>query len=202
MPAFPYRLIFLRHGETAYNAENRLQGQLDIPLNARGREQARSLGRALQARAAAEIAQLEAADAFIASPLTRARETMEIARDAIGLPPAHYRVDAALREISFGAWEGLNWPEVEARDPGGVRARRKDRWNFAPPGGESYAMLAERVRQWLDGLTGHAFVVAHGGVARALMTLIAGVAPEKAGGAPIMQGRALCFENGGCYWTS
>jgi broad specificity phosphatase PhoE len=200
--AFPFRIIFLRHGETAYNAENRLQGQLDIPLNARGREQARSVGRELQARAGAEIAKLEAADAFIASPLARARETMEIARDAIGLPPARYRVDAALKEISFGAWEGLTWPEVEARDPGGVRARRKDRWNFAPPGGESYAMLAERVRPWLDGLTGDAFVVAHGGVARALMTLIAGVAPEKAGGAPILQGRALCFENGSCRWIS
>jgi broad specificity phosphatase PhoE len=202
VPAFPFRIIFLRHGETAYNAENRLQGQLDIPLNARGREQARSLGRELQARIGIEIAKLEAADAFIASPLARARETMEIARDAIGLPPDRYKLDARLKEISFGAWEGLTWPEVEARDPGGVRARRKDRWNFAPPGGESYAMLAERVRPWLDGLTGDAFVVAHGGVARALMTLIAGVAPEKAGGAPIMQGRALCFENGAWYWIS
>ncbi len=58
---FPYRLIFMRHGETAYNAEGRLQGQLDIPLNARGREQARSVGRTLQARIGAEIEQLEAA---------------------------------------------------------------------------------------------------------------------------------------------
>src|SRR5271155_3082456 len=104
---FAYRLIFARHGETAYNAENRLQGQLDIPLNARGREQARSIGRALQARVGAEIAQLEAAGAFIASPLGRARETMEIARAAIDLPPGRYRVNAALKEISFGAWEGL-----------------------------------------------------------------------------------------------
>jgi len=202
VPAFPYRLIFLRHGETAYNAENRLQGQLDIPLNARGREQARSIGRALQARVGAEIAQLEAAGAFIASPLGRARETMEIARAAIDLPPGRYRVNAALKEISFGAWEGLTWPEIEARDLSGVRARRKDRWNFAPPGGESYAMLAERLRPWLDGLTGDAFVVSHGGVARALMTLIAEVALEKAAGAPIAQGRALRFESGGCHWIN
>ena len=117
MAPFPYRLIFLRHGETAYNAESRLQGQLDIPLNARGREQARSVGRTLQARIGAEIEQLEAAGAFIASPLVRARETMEIARDAIGLPPHRYRLDTALKEISFGVWEGLTWPEIERATP-------------------------------------------------------------------------------------
>ena len=99
---------------------------------------------------------------------------MEIARGAIGLSPGRYRLDPALKEISFGAWEGLTWPEIEARDPSGVRARRKDKWSFTPPGGESYATLAERLRPWLSGLTGDAFVVSHGGVARALMTLIAG----------------------------
>jgi broad specificity phosphatase PhoE len=197
---FAYRLIFARHGETAYNAENRLQGQLDIPLNARGREQARMLGRTLKARFGAEIERLEAAEAFVASPLVRACETMEIAREAMGLPPSRYRLDAALKELSFGAWEGLTWPEIEARDPKGLRARERDKWRFAPPGGESYAMLAERLRPWLNGLTGDAFVVSHGGVARALMTLIAGVAPMKAVDAPITQGRALDFDGGGCRW--
>jgi broad specificity phosphatase PhoE len=197
---FPYRLIFVRHGETAYNAEHRLQGQLDIPLNARGREQARSVGRTLGARIRAEIEQLEAAGAFIASPLMRARETMEIARDAIGLAPHAYRLDAVLKEISFGAWEGSTWAEIEARYPKDVRARSKNKWDFAPRGGESYAMLAERLRPWLDGLAGDAFVVSHGGVARALMALIAGVAPAKAADAPIAQGRALCFERGICQW--
>ena len=200
MTPFPFRIIALRHGETAYNAERRLQGQLDIPLNARGREQAVSVGRTLGARIGDEIARLEAAGAFIASPLVRARETMEISRGAIGLSPGRYRLDAALKEISFGVWEGMTWPEIEARDPKGVRARRKDKWSFAPPDGESYAMLAERLRPWLDGLSGDAFVVSHGGVARALMTLIAGVAPAKAADAPIAQGRALWFENGGCHW--
>jgi probable phosphoglycerate mutase len=199
---FAHRLIFLRHGETAYNAENRLQGQRDIPLNARGREQARAVGRTLGARIKSEIERLEAAGAFIASPLERARETMEIVRDAMGLPPRPYRLDAALKELTFGAWEGLTWPEIEARDGKAVRERRKDKWSFTPPGGESYATLAARVRPWLDGLGGDVFVVSHGGVARALMTLIAGVAPAKAADAPIAQGRALCFENGGCRWIT
>lgn len=202
MAEFSHRLIFLRHGETAYNAENRLQGQRDIPLNARGREQARSVGRTLGARIKSEVDRLEAAGAFIASPLERARETMEIARDAIGLPPQAYRLDPALKELTFGAWEGLTWPEVAARDPKGVRARSEDKWRFIPPGGESYAMLAARLRPWLDQLTGDAFVVSHGGVARALMTLIAGVAPASAADAAIAQGRALCFEKGGCRWIT
>jgi broad specificity phosphatase PhoE len=198
--SFAFRLIFVRHGETAYNAENRLQGQLDIPLNTRGRDQARAVGQTVRARFGGEIDRLETSEAFIASPLVRARETMEIARDAMGLPPSRYRLEATLKELSFGAWEGLTWPEIEARDPKGIRARQKDKWRFAPPGGESYAMLAERVRPWLERLTGDAFVVSHGGVARALMTLIAGVARAKATDAPITQGRAMAFENGGCRW--
>ena len=202
MTLFAHRLIFLRHGETAFNAENRLQGQLDIPLNARGREQARTVGRTIGALIGSEIDRLEAAAAFIASPLERARETMEIARDAIGLPARSYRLDAALKELTFGDWEGLTWPEIAARDPKSVRARSQDKWSFVPPGGESYAMLAERVRAWLDGLSGDAFIVSHGGVARALMTLIAGVKPAKAADAPIAQGRALWFENGGCRWIT
>ena len=200
MSPFPHRLIFVRHGETPYNAENRLQGQRDIPLGARGRDQARAVGRTLRARIGSEIDRLEAADAFVASPLRRTRETMEFARDAMGLPPARYRLDPALRELSFGDWEGLTWAEIYARDPKGAMARRADKWDFVPPKGESYAMLAGRLEPWLKSLAADAFVVSHGGVARALMTLIAGVPAETAAGAPIVQGRALAFEKGECAW--
>ena len=200
MPEFPHRLIFVRHGETAYNSENRLQGQLDIPLNARGREQARTICGTLRSLVGREIDSLEEAQAFFASPLVRARETMEIARDAMGLEPERYRLDPVLKELSFGVWEGLTWSEIEVKDAKGLGARRKDRWAFVPEGGESYAMLADRLCPWLDGLSEHAFVISHGGVARVLMALIAGVPPAKAVGAPIIQGRALIFENGGCRW--
>ena len=63
MTPFPFRLIVVRHGETSYNAENRLQGQRDIPLNARGRDQASAIGRTLRAGLGAEIDKLEAAEA-------------------------------------------------------------------------------------------------------------------------------------------
>jgi len=200
VPDFLHRLIFVRHGETAYNAESRLQGQLDTPLNARGREQARAIGGTLRSLLGPEIDRLDEAEAFFASPLERARETMDIARDAMGLKPGRYHLDPVLKELSFGVWEGLTWPEIEVRDAKGLRARRKDRWAFAPEGGESYAMLAVRLRPWLDSLSEHAFVISHGGVARVLMALIAGVPPAKAVGAPIIQGRALVFENGGYRW--
>ena len=197
---FPYRVLFVRHGETAYNADNRLQGQRDVPINARGRDQARSVGRTLRARVSPEIDRIEAAGAFFASPLERARETMELARTAMDLPPKLYRLDAALMELSFGAWEGLTWPEIRARDPDAVAARRADKWAFVPPGGESYAMLAERVRGWLGSLAADAFIVSHGGVARALMTLVAGVSGQVAAGTPIGQGRAIVFDKRRLWW--
>ncbi len=200
MSAFAHRIIFVRHGETPYNAENRLQGQRDIPLAARGRDQARAVGRALRDRIGAEIDRLEAAQAFVASPLLRTRETMELARAAMGLTPAGYRLDPALVELTFGDWEGLTWPEVKARDPKGAAARRADKWDFAPPSGESYAMLAARLRGWLQSLSEDVFIVSHGGVARALMSLIAAVPHAVAADAPIIQGRALVFEKGRFAW--
>jgi probable phosphoglycerate mutase len=197
---FAHRVIFVRHGETAYNAESRLQGQLDTPLNARGREQARAIGGTLRTLLGPEIDRLDEAQAFFASPLVRARETMEIARDAMGLERERYRLDPVLKELSFGVWEGLTWPEIAVKDAKGLRARREDRWAFAPEGGESYAMLADRLRPWLDTLREHAFVISRGGVARVFMALIAGVPPAKAVDAPIIQGRAIVFENGSCHW--
>ncbi len=200
LPPFPHRLIFVRHGETPYNAENRLQGQRDIPLGPRGRDQASAVGRTLRARIGSEIDRLDATDAFVASPLLRTRETMELARGAMGLAPDRYRLDPALKELTFGDWEGLTWPEVRARDPKGLATRRADKWDFVPPKGESYAMLAGRLSAWLHTVTADAFVVSHGGVARALMTLIAGVPGAVAASAPIVQGRAIVFEKGGYDW--
>ena len=200
MASIPYRIVFVRHGETDYNAEGRLQGQRDIPLNRRGRAQASAIGRSLAKAMPDAIAALEAAEAFVASPLVRTRETMELARAALGLAPARYALDPALKALTFGAWEGLTWAEVWGQDPAGAQAREADKWNFAPPDGESYAMLAERLQPWLEARDADCFVVSHGGVARALMTLIAGVSPSAAENADIWQGKAILFEGGGLSW--
>jgi broad specificity phosphatase PhoE len=198
---FPRRLLFLRHGETAYNAEGRLQGQLDIPLNGKGREQASAVGRTLRKLMGRELDALETASAFVASPLLRTRETMELARAAMGLPPDRYRQAAVLKELGFGDWEGLTWPEIEARDAAGAVRRDADKWNFIPPGGESYEKLSDRLSPWLAGLTGDAFIVSHGGVARALMARIGGVPPDIAASASIWQGRAIVFADGRFRWV-
>ena len=195
----PSRLLFIRHGETEWNLAGRLQGQKDIPLNPRGVDQAAASGRAVRKLVGDDRA-LADYD-FIASPLLRTRQTMELARRAMGLPADGYETDDRLKELSFGSWEGLTWREVSARVPAMARARETDKWGYVPPEGESYATLAERVKPWLRRISGDAVVVSHGGVARVLMHMLAGVPPEEAAMADIWQGRLLVFEDGRCRWV-
>ncbi len=200
-PPYLHRIIFVRHGQTPYNAENRLQGQRDIPLDGKGREQASAVGRFLRDHLGGEIARLEARGAFWSSPLGRTRQTMELARIAMELPAQRYRLDPRLKELTFGDWEGLTWSEVEAKYPGAEIIRDADKWAFSPPGGESYAALAARVQSWLGERDSDVFIVSHGGVARAFMAILAGVAPSAAASAEIWQGRALIFDKGALSWV-
>jgi len=188
-------LYFVRHGETDWNAEGRLQGQKDIPLNPLGRRQAAEAAGTLRALGLP----VERFD-YVSSPLQRTRDTMELLRGTLGLATDAYRLDARIQEISFGTWEGMTWREVRRRDPAGAAAREADKWNMVPPEGESYAGLAERVAPVLDTLNGETLMVAHGGVARALMVLIAGISPLDAPTRDIWQGRVLRFSNGTAEW--
>ncbi len=194
-----HRLIFLRHGETDWNAEGRLQGQRDIPLNAKGVAQSEAAGRTLRRILGREPDVLAAYD-FVASPLSRTRRTMELARGAMGLDPFAYRLEPALVEITFGRWEGLTWPQVQAVEPELARAREADKWHMQPPDGESYAMCAERLQPWLATLTQNTIVAGHGGVARCLMHMLCGVAHERAPVCDVWQGRVLVFEAGKYRW--
>jgi probable phosphoglycerate mutase len=196
MQVLPHTLYFIRHGETDWNAEARLQGQRDVPLNDFGRVQAEEVG----ARLRALVLHHEDLD-YVASPLSRTRETMELMRAAIGLHPTAYRTDERLRELTFGAWEGLTWKEVRERDPKGARAREKDKWGFVPPQGESYAMLTERVVPFLESLTRDTVVVSHGGVARVLLVLLGHVSRDYAPRADIWQGKVLVFGPGRHFWA-
>src|SRR5690606_8874474 len=140
------------------------------PLNARGRLQAERNGRVLIERMP-EAAGFD----FVASPLERTRQTMEIARGAMGLDPSAYRLDPILKEITFGDWEGYTGPELEVRWPDQVLAREGDKWGFVPPLGESYEMLSRRIGGWLAGLERDTVVVSHGGVCRVLRGLLLGL---------------------------
>lgn len=192
-------LFFFRHGETFYNAEGRIQGQLDTPLSPLGREQAAQVGRTLGAALRAQGLGPDATGWF-ASPLVRASESMRLARGALGLEADDFVRDKRLMELSFGAWQDVTWPDIVARHPSEVAERKANFWTFRPPGGESYADLSARVVSFLDGVSGPATVAAHGGVARALMTLIGGVKPADTRGMPIHQGRLLVFADGRGRW--
>lgn len=194
-----HRLIFLRHGETDWNAEGRLQGGQDIPLNAKGQAQAEEAGRIVGRILGRDKARIEAFD-HVCSPLGRARMTMELARGALGLDPKAYRLEDRIREMSFGRWEGMTWPEVQKDDPFAARNRELDKWGLVPPGGESYAMLCDRLRPWLESIECDTIAVAHGGVARCLMYMLAGTATEHAPMSDIWQGRVLVFEAGKYRW--
>ena len=184
-------IVFLRHGETDWNAEGRLQGQQDVPLNNRGRGQARRNGEVLR-RQVPGVGGLD----FVSSPLGRARETMEIARRALGLDPHAYRTDDRLREVTFGRWEGFTTEEIRAREPGELAAREADKWGVSPPGGESYEGLAGRVRPWLRELTEPTVVVAHGGVGRVLWIELAGLDPADAVAIAIPHDRVFLWDTG------
>ena len=194
-------LYVIRHGQTDYNREERLQGARDIPLNDTGRGQARANGRTLASLADLEhpLAQFD----WVSSPLGRTRETMELVRQAAGLEPGLYRTDPLLIELSFGDWEGQTLDEVAVHAPHLIEEREQGKWDFRPPGdrAESYAMLAERVDRFLATINGPTICVAHGGVVRALFNRIGKVAGDEAAMIDIPQDRVLKIKDGSIGWV-
>jgi probable phosphoglycerate mutase len=190
-------LYFMRHGETDWNVERRLQGQHDTPLNARGRGQALAGGeilRTLLERDGRDPASFD----YVSSPLCRARDSMELMRSALGVDPKSYRLDARLAELSFGRWEGFTFEELRAREPHtlALAAREHDKWFFVPPGGESYADLLVRVRDWLTTVTTDTVMVAHGGVGRTMIVHFGIEPPAAAPVHDIAQGVVYRFSPG------
>ena len=155
------RLVAIRHGETDWNVDTRIQGQIDIGLNANGRWQAQRLGQALAD---------ERIDAVYSSDLGRALETAHaLAREA-GVP---VQPQIALRERAFGIFEGLTFAEIEQRFPDEARRWRQRDAGFGPQGGETltefYARAVAAVADLAARHRGqHIAVVTHGGVLDAL----------------------------------
>jgi broad specificity phosphatase PhoE len=188
MPA----IYYIRHGETEWNAEGKLQGGQDIPLNDLGRAQAANAGGIL-AGLFARDGRSEQSLAFVASPLGRARSTMELVRGALKLPVVGYALDDRLREIGYGDWEGSTLAQMQASDPVVFAARQADKWTVPPPGGESYASVQARMRDWYDQLTADTVAVAHGGTARALMVALGIETPDGVADLTIEQGAVYVF---------
>jgi probable phosphoglycerate mutase len=189
-------IYYIRHGETEWNALGRLQGTQDIPLNDLGRKQAASAG-AILAGLFARDGRSEASLEFVASPLVRARSTMELVRNSLSLPPDQYAIDPRLREIGYGQWEGATLAQMQVEDPDLFARRQTEKWTVSPPGGESYVEVQARVDDWYRQLTADTVAVAHGGTARALMVALGLETPDSAADLTIEQGAVYVFGDGG-----
>jgi broad specificity phosphatase PhoE len=188
-------IYYIRHGETEWNATGRLQGTQDIPLNALGRKQATHAGNVL-AGLFARDGRARADLAYVASPLGRARSTMDFVREVLGLAPGEYSLDDRLREIGYGEWEGSTLAEMEAKDPVFYAKRLTEKWTMSSPGGETYASVQLRMRDWYDSLKADTVAVAHGGTCRALMVALGHETPQSAADLYIEQGAVYVFGDG------
>jgi probable phosphoglycerate mutase len=189
-------IYYIRHGETEWNALGRLQGVQDIPLNDLGRAQSADAGRIL-AGLLERDGRSEASISFVASPLGRARQTMELVRGTLSLPLSGYAIDDRLREIGYGQWEGSTLGEMQAQDPDLFARRQAEKWTVAPPGGETYVSVQARMTDWYRGLTADTVAVAHGGTARALMVALGFETADSAADLTIEQGAVYVFGDDG-----
>lgn len=186
-------VYYIRHGETDWNVAGRLQGHRDIPLNAKGRAQAGHCGlvlRDLLAKTGRDPAELD----FVSSPLGRATETMELVRLGLGLPADGYVIEPRLIELSFGDWEGSTIALLHQNDPVRISQREHDKWHFQPPGGESYEMVAARMRGWYESLSRDTVATSHGGTCRGLMACLGIAKPAAAPLIDIIQGEVYVFQ--------
>ena len=168
----PKTIYFIRHGETDWNAERRMQGQWESDLTAQGRRQAEQN---------AETAARLGVDAVYASPLRRARHSAEALSRRAGLDIAF---DDRLKEWDAGAWSGFLYEEVQAQWPEEWAAWRADMWGYRPPGCENFEDLVKRGGAFLDDVLStdveKTAVVSHGFIGRAMMSVLARLAPDDA----------------------
>ncbi|MET7770224.1 bifunctional RNase H/acid phosphatase [Nocardia sp. NPDC005366] len=167
----PTRLLLLRHGQTPLSVERRYSGRGNPPLTEIGREQA--------ARAAKSLATKGDIAAVVSSPLGRAGETAEVASAALGIP---VRVLDGLIETDFGAWDGLTFAEAARRDPD-LHARWLGDTSVAPPGGESFDQVRERIEAVRRDIVAlypgqNVVVVSHVTPIKTLLQLALGVGPS------------------------
>ncbi len=188
-------IYFIRHGETEWNAEARYQGQADIPMNARGREQARHNGLSLRPL----LPGIAEAD-YVASPLARARETMQIVRTVLALSPDDFRIDDRLKEAHYGDWQGTLAADLPHVDAAGLVARTRDPYRWRPQGGESYEDLMARAVPWFQSIERDTVVVSHGGVSRVLRGHILGLDLKSVPLLDVPQDRVLLLRHDAIDW--
>jgi len=169
-------IYIVRVGETAWERNGRQQGQLDSPLTPKGIEQARAAGRALRT-----LLPEGPPVSMEISPLGRAGHTAALLCAELELDASAMVVSPLLIEHNLGAWQGLTNEEIDTQYPGARRAREADKWRYVVPGGESYASVYNRAREWLAGKRESHITIAvtHRMVSRVLQGAYAGLTPEQ-----------------------
>ncbi|MBL4768132.1 MAG: histidine phosphatase family protein [Rhodobacteraceae bacterium] len=184
MMTYP-KIWLLRHGQTEWNAQERIQGQLESPLTALGIEQAHQ-----QAALLGDILALNP-DCFC-SPLGRAQQTAKIA-----LGGNHYETDARLAEVYAGVWQGLTRDEVRAQWPELFHANPHHLDLFcAATESEGFQVFQSRIADFLGDLTGPSVLVAHGLLGQVVRGLTRGLKRPKMGALTNQQGCVYLLENG------
>ncbi len=166
-------LLLIRHGETDWNSEGRMQGRVDLPLNVRGIEQAERLAR--------RLAEEERIDILYTSPLTRARATAEIIAERLALTPIP---DIRLVERSVGKLEGLTLQDFELSYPDLYRTWHEGNDHFSLPEGETREECLERIQSFLAMLRrqhmgARVAIVSHGGALSLMLGACVGLDPTK-----------------------
>ncbi|MEE9315422.1 MAG: histidine phosphatase family protein [Rhizobiaceae bacterium] len=172
MSSIAHPLIFVRHGETDWNAIARYQGTTDTQLSPKGKTQAQLNGE--------EISRQEGASfSIVTSPLQRARATADIISRTLE-NQQNITVEPAFRELSIGRWEGLNSQEVKEQFYEERKTRKLDRWNFKPQGGESMAERADIISAALGALKPNSIIITHSVVLRIILHMLGGIEKEEA----------------------
>ena len=170
-------VILIRHGQTEWNSEGRIQGHGNSVLTPRGRAQASAYG-ALLADRFAPLTPF----ALYRSPAGRCAETTALACAAAGLDPESFTIDERLKEKGYGRWEGMTRPEIAAQgEQGGLTDMDSDPWGHRPPeGGETLTEVMLRARDWMTELSSDqpVIVVCHGGTGRTLIRSYLDLSPE------------------------
>jgi broad specificity phosphatase PhoE len=185
-------IIFVRHGETDWNAQGLIQGSIDTDLNEKGHSQAQRVAALLASR------DLPWTDYhIIVSPQRRAQQTAGYILNALNR--TDFASEPRVRELGFGVWEGKPFWELKASPV--YPADSEGRFFWRPEGGESYEDGVARVTSWRATLTRPTLVISHGAVGRCLMGSVAGLSPPDLVNLPTPQGCYCLLRDGTMKWV-
>jgi probable phosphoglycerate mutase len=184
-------ILLVRHGQTLFNAEGRLQGRLDSPLCDAGVRHAQSQGALIRS-----LIENDAGNyTVVSSPLGRAKTTAEIICRAAEL--RELVVDDRLAEVSLGEWDGLTGPEIDARWPGTRQSSVRLSWAAGCPGAETYQEALQRASEWLRTYSEQPVVaVSHGVTGSLIRGLYAGLSKDELLRLPVPHDVVFALTNG------